>query len=164
MLINFSFGKEFDTFMESLVGNPKYKELATLDGIGAQTDMVAFSKKFFGKPDLVTADVSVDSNANVDDTSVIAYEAEVPKPLFRINAYYLLYKYAKYLLGKEEAEELCKAQFFKDFYINDFHKFAVCPYCFNFSCLDIVFMGLPFVKKIKSKPPKHLSSYVNQMI
>jgi len=164
MVIEFSYGQEFDDFMDSLKGFPKYKELATLDGIGKQTDMVAFSKKFFGNGDLITADVSVDSNANVDDTSIIAYEAEVPKPLFRVNAYYLLWKYGKKLFNKTKAEDLCKAQFFKDFYINDFHKFAVMPYCFNFSCLDVVFTGLPFVKKIKSKPPKHLSSYVNQMI
>lgn len=164
MLIDFSYGQEFDGFMESLKGTRNYGALATLDGIGKQTDMVAFSKKFFGKADLITADVSVDSNANVDDTSIIAYEAEVPKPLFRVNAYYLLWKYGKKLFGKDRAEDLCRAQFYKDLYINDFHKFATSPYCFNFSCLDIVFMGLPFVNKIKSKPPKHLNSYVNQMI
>lgn len=164
MLIDFSYGKEFDEFMDGLKIHDKYKELATLDGIGKQTDMVDFSKKFFGKSTLITADVSVDSNANVDDTSIIAYEAEVPKPLFRVNAYYLLYKYAKKLFNVDTARELCNAQFFKDVYINDFHKFAVCPYCFNFSCLDVVFSGLPFVKKIKSLPPKHLNSYVNQMI
>ena len=164
MLIDFSYGQEFDDFFESLKTEKHYKELATLDGIGKQTDMVAFSKKFFGKADLITADVSVDSNANVDDTSIIAYEAEVPKPLFRVNAYYLLWKYGKKLFSKEEAEKLCKAQFYKEFYINDFHKFAVCPYCFNFSCLDVVFSGLPFVNKIKSLPPKHLNSYVNQII
>lgn len=164
MLINFTYGDEFDSFMDSLKESPFYEELATLDGIGKQTDMVAFSKKFFGKPDQAAADVSVDSNANVDDISIIAYEAEVPKPLFRVNAYYLLWKYGKKLFGREEAENLCKAQFFKDFYINDFHKFATTPYCFNFSCLDVVFSGLPFVNKIKSEPPKHLNSYVNQMI
>jgi ribonucleoside-triphosphate reductase len=164
MLINFTYGNEFDSFMDSLKESPFYEELATLDGIGKQTDMVAFSKKFFGKPDQAAADVSVDSNANVDDISIIAYEAEVPKPLFRVNAYYLLWKYGKKLFGREEAENLCKAQFFKDFYINDFHKFATTPYCFNFSCLDVVFSGLPFVNKIKSEPPKHLNSYVNQMI
>lgn len=164
MLIDFSYGQEFDDFFKSLKTEKHYKELATLDGIGKQTDMVAFSKKFFGKADLITADVSVDSNANVDDTSIIAYEAEVPKPLFRVNAYYLLWKYGKKLFSKEEAEKLCKAQFYKEFYINDFHKFAVCPYCFNFSCLDVVFTGLPFVNKIKSLPPKHLNSYVNQII
>ena len=164
MLINFTYGEEFDSFMDSLKQSKYYEELATLDGIGKQTDMVAFSKKFFGKPDQAAADVSVDSNANVDDISIIAYEAEVPKPLFRVNAYYLLWKYGKKLFGKEEAENLCRAQFFKDYYINDFHKFATTPYCFNFSCLDIVFFGLPFVNKIKSEPPKHLNSYVNQMI
>lgn len=164
MKIDFSYGKEFDDFFESLKGVRDYKDFATLDGIGSQTDMVAFSKKFFGKKEQATADVSVDSNANVDDVSVIAYEAEVPKPLFRINAYYLLWKYGKKLFGKDRAEKLCKAQFFKDLYINDFHKFAVVPYCFNFSCLDVVFSGLPFVNKIKSEPPKHLNSYVNQMI
>ena len=164
MLINFAYEKEFDDFMESLKNSPEYNELATLDGIGKQTDMVSFSKKFFGKADQAAADVSVDSNANVDDISIIAYEAEVPKPLFRLNAYYLLWKYGKKLFGIEEAERLCRGQFFKEYYINDFHKFATTPYCFNFSCLDVVFSGLPFVNKIKSLPPKHLNSYVNQMI
>lgn len=164
MLINFAYEKEFDDFMESLKDSPEYDELATLDGIGKQTDMNSFSKKFFGKADQAAADVSVDSNANVDDISIIAYEAEVPKPLFRLNAYYLLWKYGKKLFGIEEAERLCRGQFFKEYYINDFHKFATTPYCFNFSCLDVVFSGLPFVNKIKSLPPKHLNSYVNQMI
>lgn len=163
MEINFSFDKDFDKFWEELKNTPHYKELATLDGIGEQTDMVSFSKKFFGKT-TATADVSVDSNANVEDSSVIAYEVEVAKPLFRMNAYYLLWKYAKKLYGKKEAERLCRCQFEKSLYINDFHKFAVCPYCFNFSCLDVVFSGLPFVKKIKSEPPQHLSSFMGQMI
>lgn len=164
MLIDFTYGKDFDKFMDSLKETPDYDKLATLDGIGKQTDMVAFSKKFFGKPDQAAADVSVDSNANVDDISIIAYEAEVPKPLFRVNAYYLLWKYGKKLFGQEEAEELCREQFYKGIYINDFHKFATTPYCFNFSCLDVVFEGLPFVNKIRSLPPKHLNSFVNQMI
>jgi anaerobic ribonucleoside-triphosphate reductase len=163
MLIDFSYGKEFDDLFEDLKKHEHYRALATLDGIGAQTDMVQFSKKFFGQKS-VTADVSVDSNANVEDSSIIAYEAEVPKPLFRINAYYLLWKYAKKFYGKDIAKRLVDEQFFKEYYINDFHKFAVCPYCFNFSCLDVVFNGLPFVKKIKSMPPKHLDSFVNQMI
>jgi len=164
LIIDFTYEKEFDEFMESLKGNKAYNDLATLDGIGKQTDMNAFSKKFFGKSDQAAADVSVDSNANVDDISIIAYEAEVPKPLFRLNAYYLLWKYGKKLFGVDEAERLCAGQFFKDYYINDFHKFATTPYCFNFSCLDVVFSGLPFVNKITSLPPRHLNSFVNQMI
>ena len=88
MLIDFSYGRDFDNLFEDLKNYEHYKSLATLDGIGEQTDMVKFSKRFFSKKS-ATADVSVDSNANVEDSSIIAYEAEVPKPLFRMNAYYI---------------------------------------------------------------------------
>ena len=116
MLIDFTYGKDFDLFMDSFKKDPNYEELATLDGIGKQTDMVAFSKKFFGKPDQATADVSVDSNANVDDISIIAYEAEVPKPLFRVNAYYLLWKYGKKLFNQSEAEALVALTLYSEVY------------------------------------------------
>lgn len=53
MKIDFGFDEEFDAFMESLKDNRDYKELATLYGIGKQTDMVAFSKKFFGKKEQI---------------------------------------------------------------------------------------------------------------
>jgi len=36
--------------------------------------------------------------------------------------------------------------------------------CFNFSTYDIMTQGLPFVTKIESKPPKHLSSFIGQLI
>jgi ribonucleoside-triphosphate reductase len=163
LIINYSYTEEFEQLFEELKKHPKYQELADMDGIGKQTDIASFSKKFFSNS-TATADVSVDANANVEDGSLIAYEIESAKPVNRLNAYFLLYKYGKQLFGKETAEEMVKGQFFKDYYINDFHKFHGSPYCFNFSCLDVVFRGLPFVSKIKSGPPKHLSSFMGQMI
>ena len=66
----------------------KYPDkLFNLDGIGEQTDMSKFSKKFFSAK--VTSDASIDANANVDDISVIAYSTELPKPFFRLNSYYI---------------------------------------------------------------------------
>jgi ribonucleoside-triphosphate reductase len=165
LIINYTYGEEFEQLFEELKKHPKYQQLADMDGIGKQCDIATFSKKFFSKKNnSPTADVSVDANANVEDGSLIAYEVESSKPVSRLNAYYLLYKYGKQLFGKETAEEMVKGQFFKDYYINDFHKFHGMPYCFNFSCLDVVISGLPFVNKIKSKPPKHLSSFMGQMI
>lgn len=164
MIINYSYTEEFEQLFEDLKKHPKYAELADMDGIGKQCDIASFSKKFFSKTNNPTADVSVDANANVEDGSLIAYEVESSKPVSRLNAYFLLYKYGKQLFGKETAEEMVKGQFFKDYYINDFHKFHGMPYCFNFSCIDVIFYGLPFVKKIKSEPPKHLSSFMGQMI
>jgi ribonucleoside-triphosphate reductase len=135
-----------------------------LDGIGSQLDIAAFSKKFFSKKEkLTTADVSVDSNSNVDNIDIIQYQIEVSKPLHRLNSYYLLWKYTEELFGEEKAKRILEAQFTKELYINDFYNFNM-PYCFNYSCMDVVYEGLPFVKKIKSRPPKHLSSFIGQLV
>ena len=164
MIIDYSYTEDFENIFEDLKKYPKYHEFADLDGIGKQCDIAAFSKKFFSKSSNPTADVSVDANANVEDGSLIAYEVESAKPVSRLNGYYLLYKYGKELFGKEVATKMVLGQFFKNYYINDFHKFHGLPYCFNFSCGDVMFQGLPFVSKIKSEPPKHLSSFMGQMI
>lgn len=164
MIINYSYTPEFEEVFEELKKHPKYQELADMDGIGKQCDIASFSKKFFSKNNNPTADVSVDANANVEDGSLIAYEVESSKPVSRLNAYFLLYKYGKQLFDKKTAEQMVRGQFLKDYYVNDFHKFHGTPYCYNFSCVDVIFQGLPFVKKIKSDPPKHLSSFMGQMI
>lgn len=163
MIIEFNYQPDFGKLWDDIEALPHYKELADLDGIGKQVDMAEFSKNFFRKKAAV-ADVSVDSNANVEDSSMVTYEVEAPKPLFRINSYYMLWKTMKKLYGEGFARQAVLGQFTKDFYINDFHKFHTNPYCFNFSCLDVVFNGLPFVTKIKSRRPKHLSSFVGQTI
>ena len=153
MQIGISYTKEFVDKINKLKQLPYANELADLDGIGNQVDIAHFSKQFFSKKGITTADVSVDANANVDDMSIISYEVESAKPLHRLNSYYLLYKYGKKLFGEETAFKMLKAQFTKDIYINDFYKFNS-PYCFNFSAMDVMVQGLPFVKKIISRPPK----------
>lgn len=141
----------------------KYQQkLFDLDGIGKQCDLASFSKEFFNNKTTV-ADISIDSNSNVDDSSVIAYENELPKPFFRLNSYYLLWKYMRKLYGTETANKTVEMQLIGDIYINDFHGFGIKPYCFNFNTYDIMIMGLPFVKKIDSKPPTHLSSFMGQL-
>ena len=138
------------------------QKLFDLDGVGKQLDLAQFSKEFFNNKTTV-ADVSVDSNSNVDDSSVIAYETELPKPFFRLNSYYLLWKYMRKLYGTEIANKVIEMQLTGDIYINDFHGFGTKPYCFNFNTYDVMLMGLPFVKKIDSKPPTHLSSFMGQL-
>jgi ribonucleoside-triphosphate reductase len=166
MIIEYSYSPEFKLIFRGLKRNEFFTELAELDGIGTQLDIASFSKKFFskkGNSKLTTADVSVDANSNVDSVDIIQYNVEAAKPLFRLNSYYLLWKYADDLFGEEKAKRMIEAQFTKEIYINDFYSFNI-PYCFNYSCMDVVSMGLPFVKKIKSRPPKHLSSFIGQLV
>lgn len=159
--IKVSYEQEFDDLIMHL--KSKYpQKLFDLDGIGEQTDMSKFSKKFFSSS--TTADASVDANANVDDISVIAYSTELPKPFFRLNSYYMVWKELKRTFNLAIANEVVESQLSGDIYINDFHGIGGgLPYCYNYSTYDIMTKGLPMVKKIKSFPPKYLYSFKSQL-
>lgn len=118
-----SYDPEFVDFFARL--SEKYPEkLFDLEGIGKQLDFAKFSRDFFSTK-TTTADVSVDANSNVDEMSLIAYNVEMPKPMFRINALYLLWKYGRQLYGNEEAEAIIEGQISGDYYINDMTGIAM---------------------------------------
>ena len=166
-LINFlrsqSFKKDFRDFMEEM--ESKYgPEIMEECGIGNQLDIASMSKHFFNSK--VTADVSVDANANVSDTSVISHRVEMAKPFQLINSYYRIYKDLKKRKGVEYAKKLVESQISGRIYINDFHAASsgMC-YCFNYSTYDTALLGIPstFDGRGGSKPPKNLMSFLGQI-
>ncbi|MDN5317856.1 MAG: hypothetical protein PWR08_1981 [Thermoanaerobacterium sp.] len=161
MYIKTTYEQEFDDLYMHL--KSKYpSKLFDLDGIGEQLDLSKFSKKFFSSN--TTADASVDANANVDDISIIAYNVELPKPFFKMNSYYILWKELKRLYNLEVANQIVEMQLSGDIYIHDFHGVAAgLPYCFNYSTYDIMMNGLPMIKKIKSVAPKYLHAFKSQL-
>ena len=164
MNIQLGYDKEFDDLLEDL--KSKYpKELFDLEGVGKQLDMARFSKEFFSKPadSTVTADNSVDANANTYDMSVISYDSELIKPFQRLNSLYMLWKYSRTYYGTEFANKIVESQLTGDFYINDFHHFFLKPYCFNYSTYDTALNGLPYLKQLKCVAPKHLLTFKQQM-
>lgn len=160
MEINFSYDKEFEELIINLKRNYG-EEIFEIEGIGSQLDLCRFSQNFYKAK--VTADASVDANANVEDMSVIAYENESGKPLKRFNSLYLIWKYLKQYYGLQVANRIIEQQISGDYYINDLSGVQQ-AYCFNFTAMDVCEKGLPFVTKVKSEPPKHLSSFLGQMI
>lgn len=161
MYIHTSFDREFVDLMMYLKGKYPTK-LFDMDGIGKQLDMCQFSKEFFAAA--TTADASIDANANVTDTSNIAYGIELPKPFFKLNSYFMLWKHMRKLYGTSVANRTIESQVSGDIYINDVIGIAAgSPYCFNFSTYDIMLLGLPMVDKIKSSPPKYLYSFKSQL-
>lgn len=161
MNIQFSYDEEFCALMNSL--KEKYGEkLFVLDGIGKkQLDINAFSKKFYTNK-TTAADISVDANSNITQSDIITYNVELPKPFFRLNAYFILWKKLRQLYGTDEASRIIERQLVGDIYINDFHGLQS-PYCFNYATYDIALLGLPMVNKIKCIPPKHLYSFKSQL-
>jgi len=161
MYLKVTYEQEFDDLMMYL--RAKYpKALFEIDGIGEQLDMNKFSKNFFKTQ--TTADSSVDENANVADSTVISYHHELPKPFFKINSYYMLWKGLKKYYNLEIANETIEKQINGDIYINDVHGIGGrLSYCFNYSTYDIAMKGLPMISKIKSVAPKHLYSFKSQV-
>jgi ribonucleoside-triphosphate reductase len=152
---------EFDDLYMHL--KAKYpQKLFDLDGIGKQMDLSEFSKNFFTSK--VTSDSSIDANSNVDDMSVITYTVELPKPFFKLNSYYILWKELRRLYNLEIANRIIEMQLTGDIYIHDFYGLgAGIPYCFNYSTYDVMSKGLPMIGKIKSIPPKHLHAFKSQL-
>lgn len=160
MNVEISYDKEFTDCIESL--KSEYPEHFDIDGIGYQLDLNKFSAEFFNNDN--TADVSIDSNANVGDSSIITYGIETKKPYEKLNSYYMLWKRLKELYGIGYANDIIKMQITGVIYIHDVHGVgAGKPYCFNYSAYDVYMDGLPMVSKIKSVPPKHLYSFKSQM-
>lgn len=160
--LHLSYPQEFTELMQMF--KEKYgEEIFKLDGIGEdQLDLNSFAKTFFDNG-TVTADVSVDANANVDSKDVIAYTFEAYKAPTRLNNYYLLWKMLKETYSAEYAASVIEDQLTGAIYVNDFSGDFGKPYCFNYSTFDIALEGLPMVQKIKSIPPKYLSAFKSQL-
>ena len=172
MQIQLSYEKEFDELWEQLK-NKYPQKLFDLEGIGKQLDMAWFSKNFFNrnKNNVTTADISVDANANVDDMSVVSYDAELMKPFERLNSMYMLWKYSRTYYGTDFANEVVEKQLIGDFYINDFHHFFTKPYCFNYSTYDIIIniikrrwkYIITFYRKTKNKYGEYLNEKLAEL-
>ena len=91
MFAKLNYDAKFDKILEAIAASHG-QEIFDLEGIGKQLDISEYGKKFFSNSENV-ADESVDANANVDDVTVVAYENESVKPLFRLNSLYLLYSF-----------------------------------------------------------------------
>ena len=83
MIIEFSFDEQFKKDFKKLDRLDKAYYLRELDGIGEQLDLNKFSREFFSKNGIATADVSVDSNSNIDVVNIVHYNKEFSKPIQR---------------------------------------------------------------------------------
>lgn len=124
-------------------------------------DVNEYSRKFFKNKSAV-ADISVDGNSNVSDTSVCSYEYEYPKAIQKLNGIYLLWKkmVEDEKFGIKRANKALDMIISGALKVHDLHH-VVMPYCYAYDSDCIVQKGLPYIKNIKIGPPKHVFSYVN---
>ncbi|MDD4805086.1 MAG: anaerobic ribonucleoside-triphosphate reductase, partial [Candidatus Pacebacteria bacterium] len=157
--INLSYDNAFSELLSDL--EQRYgKEIFEIEGIGSQLDISAFSKNFFSNKQV--SDASIDENANVSENCIITYKKEATKPIYKLNSLYILWRLLRKDYGTSIANSIIEKQINGELYLNDAWM-VISPYCFNYSCIDIINKGLPMVKKIKSHPPKYLFSFKSQL-
>lgn len=127
MYVNISYDEDFTELMIHLKAKYGFK-MFEIDGIDGQLDINKYSREFFSTT--AVTDVSVDSNSNVSTKDIIIYNAELPKPYFRLNAYYLIWRKLRQLYGHLEANRIIEMQLSGDIYINDFHGVSA-PYSYH---------------------------------
>lgn len=162
MKINFSYEKEFETYLEEL-----YEiyggDIFDLEGIGWQTDLNLYNKSFFQGGDFLETD-SVDTNANVRSANASTYFNEVYKPFTRLNGLYIIWKELKKEFGINVAHKFLKDEISGAIYVHDLHSATVVPYCFAYSLEYIINNGLTFIKTVNSRPAKHLSTFIQHVM
>ena len=133
-----------------------------LEGIDRKNlDIAKFTNKFLETK--TTADLSVDANANVDDTSILSWNYEFPKPLMKLNSLYHIWKDALKKHGIKRANKMIELEIAGGIRIHDLHGWLM-PYCWATSLAPIVNEGMPWVNNIKVKPVKHFLSLINNSI
>ena len=161
-----SYDAGFVALMERL-GRNYPEELFRLEGLHPdQLDMHEVSRNFFKTPPegagRVTADASIDANANVCGRDVITFNHEVPKSLMKLNSLYNLWRTLQELYGTTIADGCITLHVAGTVYINDVWDIGR-PYCFNFSTLDIALEGLKMGGRLTINPAKSLSAFLRQV-
>ena len=133
-----------------------------LEGIARKNlDIAGFTNKFLESK--VTADVSIDANANVADMSILSWNFEFPKPLAKLNALYHLWSDAVEVHGIKRANKMIEAEIAGAIRIHDLHAWLL-PYCWATSLAPIVNEGMPWIKNIRVKPVKHFLTLISNSV
>ena len=155
---------EFEELIEKIRTMQNGEVILDLSGISRKmTDLNLYTKSFFKNSDSNVADLSVDSNSNIKQRSAITYLNEGPKGLFKLNNYHMMWKALKRKFGLDRANEAVKADILGDLYIADQHLWTI-PYCYAFSAMDILLLGMPFIVSPNSKPAVHFDSFIQHII
>ena len=107
------------------------------------------------------ADVSLDANANKNETTISGIMNEAAIPVNKVVGYRSLYRKIKEMYGKTEAKRLMGEMFDYSLALADSSKITL-PYCFSIDASKIVIEGRNF-GMLPSGPAHRLSSYFSAL-
>lgn len=162
MDITLKLTKDFERCLEDL--KKKYGEdFEYINGLHpSQLDFSDFLDKFVAHDTM--ADATIDPNANASHKDIRSFMTEKGKSedkLFGLNKIFLEIK-KKW--GLRTAKQWLEQEFSKGLYLNDSATASYFPYCWANDFTRLATEGLFFLNGYNSQPPKHLTTYFDDVI
>ena len=161
MDIELKFNKDFERALNSL--REKYGEdFEILNGIhNSQMNFSDFIDAFVDKN---VADVTIDSNANASNKDIASFRSEKGKSIDKVIAANKIFYEIKKKYGLKIAKEWLETEYTGGFYLHDFPSTTYVPYCYAYDLGRLAREGLFFLKNYNSQPPKHLTTFIDDVI
>lgn len=161
MDIKLKFNKDFERALNTL--RDKYGEdLEILNGIHeSQMNFSDFIDAFVDKN---VADVTIDSNANASNKDIASFRTEKGKSIDKVIAANKIFYELKKAYGLQTAKEWLETEYTGGFYLHDFPSTTYVPYCYAYDLSRLATEGLFFLKNYNAKPPKHLTTFLDDVI
>lgn len=161
MQIELKFNKDFERALSSLV-NEYGEDFEILNGIhNSQLNFSDFIDAFVDKN---VADVTIDNNANASHKDIASLLAEKGKSIDKLIAMNKIFYELKKKYGLAVAKEWLKTEYTGGFYLHDFPSTTFKPYCFAYDLSRLAREGLFFLGDYNNEPPKHLTTYIDDVI
>ena len=161
MDIALKFNKDFERALDAL--REKYGEdFEILNGIhNSQMNFSDFIDAFVDKN---VADVTIDANANASSKDIASFRTEKGKSIDKVIAANKIFYEIKKKYGLKTAKEWLETEYTGGFYLHDFPSTTYVPYCYAYDLSRLATEGLFFLKNYNSQPPKHLTTFIDDVI
>lgn len=162
MNIELRLSKDFERCLDEL--RKKYGEdFELLNGVHpSQLDFSEFLNKFVGQD--TVADATIDPNANARHKDIRSFMTEKGKSEDKLFGLNKIFMEIKKKWGLRTAKQWLEQEFSKGFYLNDSATASYFPYCWAQDLTRLATEGLFFIKGYNNQPPKHLTTYFDDVI
>ena len=110
------------------------------------------------------ADATIDPNANANHKDIRSFMTEKGKSEDKLFGLNKIFTEIKKMWGLRTAKQWLEQEFSKGFYLNDSASASYFPYCWANDLTRLATEGLFFLGGYNSQPPKHLTTYFDDVI
>ena len=162
MDITLKLSKDFERCLEDL--KKKYGEdFEYINGLHPnQLDFSEFLDKFVAEDTM--ADATIDPNANARHKDIRSFMTEKGKSEDKLFGLNKIFTEIKKRWGLRTAKQWLEQEFNKGFYLNDSATASYFPYCWANDFTRLATEGLFFINEYNNQPPKHLTTYLDDVI